>query len=71
VRVRSRVNGRSSTPVDNPVDAVWTVVHSLWTRLWGVVDRPVGDTPGALAHPLLTSENDRAYDVDEKNRADW
>jgi len=61
------VNDSPSTSVDNPVDALWTVVHSLWTGLWGVVDRAVGDTPGTLAHPELTSENDRAHDVDEKN----
>jgi hypothetical protein len=22
------------TPVDKPVDTVWTAVHTLWTPLW-------------------------------------
>jgi len=30
------------------------------------VDSAVGDTPGALARTVLTSENDRAHGVDEK-----
>jgi hypothetical protein len=46
---------------------LWTAVHSLWTHLWGDVDRLVGDTPGTLAPPPLTSDYGRAHGVDEKN----
>ena len=53
------------------MDDLWTAVHSLWTRLWEFVDSVVGDTPGPLAPPPLTSENERAHGVDEKKKADW
>src|SRR3954454_15718411 len=55
-----------STPVDNPVDSVWTAHPALWNPLGAPVDRPVGDTPGAVAAPALTSDNGRAHDV-QKN----
>jgi hypothetical protein len=51
------------------VDALWIVVNSLWTDLWGAVDRPVGDAPGTLAGCSLTSKNDRAHGVDGKNQS--
>jgi hypothetical protein len=61
-----RVNAEFYTPVDNSVDDMWTVLHSLWMLLWEGVDRPVGDTPGRLAGRCLTSHNDRAHAVDGK-----
>jgi hypothetical protein len=66
--VQGTVNEAPSTPVDNPVDELWTVLHSLWTERWKVVDKAVGDTPGSLAAPPLTSQNVPAHGVDGKRR---
>ena len=66
--MRGTVNGAPSTPVDNHVGELWTVLHSLWTRRWKVVDKAVGDTPGPLAAPSLTSQNVPAHGVDGKWR---
>ena len=66
--MRGTVNGTPSTPVDNHVDELWTVLHSLWTRRWKAVDKAVGDTPGPLAAPSLTSQNVPAHGVDGKWR---
>src|SRR4051794_41364510 len=45
---------RGAQPVECPVEGV---------------DSAVGDTPGRTPPRLLTSHNDRAHGVDEKNRA--
>ena len=66
--MRGTVNERPSTPVDNTVDELWTVLHSLWNRLWNAVDKAVGDTPGPLVVPSLTSQNVPAHRVDGKWR---
>ena len=62
------VNGAPSTPVDNYVDELWTVLHSLWKRRWKSVDNAVGDTPGPRAGRPLTSQNVPAHGVDGKRR---
>lgn len=62
------VNETPSTPVDSHVDELWTVLHSLGTRRWKSVDKAVGDTPGPLAAPSLTSQNVPAHGVDGKWR---
>src|SRR3954467_3007828 len=58
-----------STPVDNSVDSVWTARLALWNLLGAPVDRPVGDTPGTVAAPALTSDNGGAHDVEESSTA--
>jgi putative hydrolase len=52
--------------VDNPVDDVWTARGSLWSASGAPVDKLVGDTPGAVAATLLTSDNGGAHDVEKE-----
>jgi putative hydrolase len=49
------------------VDNVWTARAALWNPLGAPVDRPVGDTPGVVAAPALTSNNGRAHDVEKSS----
>ena len=64
-RPRDRVNAQFSTPVDNPVDGMWSAPPVLWTDRCGAVDEPVGDTPGpGTPSPALTSDDGRAHAVD-------
>ena len=44
------VNAMLSTPVDKPVDTVWTSRDSLWSAMCVSVHKAVGDTPGSLQY---------------------
>jgi hypothetical protein len=54
--------------VDNPVDGVWSELHTLWRMLWETVDEPVGDTPGPVGRETLTSGVGGAHAVEEESR---
>src|SRR3954469_5066525 len=45
-----RVNARSCTPVDKPVDGMWTGVHTLWSGLWKAWTALWGTRPAGPRH---------------------